>query len=164
MMPKQVPAYKVTANDFEFMYTNEEAAAADMIEISPGIFNIIVDGRSVNVKLLATDDTLKQMTLEVEGQKFDIGIKEPLDQLLEQMGFGVGSQTKIKEINAPMPGLVLDILVSEGQQVDAGDAVLVLQAMKMENSIGVHGSATIKKILVKKGQAVEKGQRLVDLD
>ncbi len=163
-MSTTTPSYSVSSNDFEFLFTEEEIANADMITIAPGVFNMIIAGRSVNVQLLAVHHTLKKMTLEVEGQKFEVEIKEPLDQLLEQMGFGLASHAKATEVNAPMPGLVLDILVKEGQKVTAGDPLVILQAMKMENSIGVHAKATIKKILVQKGQAVDKGQRLIDLE
>jgi biotin carboxyl carrier protein len=63
-----------------------------------------------------------------------------------------------------MPGLVLDISVLEGQEVKEGDRILILEAMKMENSIMIHTDAIIKGIRVKAGQAVDKGQVLVDLD
>lgn len=163
-MSKRKSSYKVKANDFEFSFTSEEIADADMIEIAPGVFNIIKNGRSINVHLLANESDSKKITVEVEGQNFDIEIKEALDQLLQEMGFGLASHIHIKKVNAPMPGLVLDILVTAGQEVNAGDPILILQAMKMENSIAVHASATIKKILVVKGEAVEKGQLLIELE
>jgi biotin carboxyl carrier protein len=62
-----------------------------------------------------------------------------------------------------MPGLVLEIAVSEGQQVHKGDTILILVAMKMENSIMINTEAIIKRIAVSAGQAVEKGQVLVEL-
>jgi biotin carboxyl carrier protein len=62
-----------------------------------------------------------------------------------------------------MPGLVLEISVADGQEVKHGDRIIILEAMKMENSIMIHCDASIKKIHVKAGQAVEKGQVLVDL-
>ncbi|HSH65835.1 MAG TPA: acetyl-CoA carboxylase biotin carboxyl carrier protein subunit, partial [Bacteroidia bacterium] len=68
---------------------------------------------------------------------------------------------KINEIKAPMPGLVLDIRVNEGDSIQKGDAVIVLEAMKMENIIKSPVDGTIKKINVKKGLAVEKNQVLV---
>ncbi|MGF2413251.1 MAG: biotin/lipoyl-containing protein, partial [Ferruginibacter sp.] len=68
------------------------------------------------------------------------------------------------EINAPMPGMVLEIAVAEGQAVNEGDKVLILGAMKMENSILTHAGATIKRIVVAVGQAVEKGQVLVEFE
>ena len=62
-----------------------------------------------------------------------------------------------------MPGLVLEIAVSDGQEVNEGDKMLVLEAMKMENSILIQTNATIKKVIVTAGQAVEKGQVLIEL-
>jgi biotin carboxyl carrier protein len=63
-----------------------------------------------------------------------------------------------------MPGLVVDVVVTEGQEVAEGDKLLILSAMKMENSILIHAAATIKKINVKPGEAVEKGQVLIELE
>mgnify|MGYP001792417801 CR=1 FL=1 len=63
-----------------------------------------------------------------------------------------------------MPGLVLEIAISVGQVVKEGDKILILQAMKMENSIVIHANATIKRIAVSTGEAVEKGQVLVELE
>ena len=80
------------------------------------------------------------------------------------MGFGIAAAKQIKEIKAPMPGLVLEIAVRDGQEVNEGDKMLILEAMKMENSILIHANATIKKVIVKKGQAVEKGQVLIELE
>ena len=80
------------------------------------------------------------------------------------MGFGSGSSKQIKEIKAPMPGLVLEIAVVDGQDIKEGDKILILEAMKMENCIIIQTNARIKKILVAAGQAVEKGQVLVELE
>jgi biotin carboxyl carrier protein len=68
---------------------------------------------------------------------------------------------KVNELKAPMPGLVLDIVVSEGQEVKKGDALVVLEAMKMENILKSPADVVVKKISVKKGTAVEKNQVLV---
>ena len=68
---------------------------------------------------------------------------------------------KVNEIKAPMPGLVLDIRVAEGDEVKKGDSILVLEAMKMENIIKSPTDGIIKKINVKKGIAVEKNQVLI---
>jgi acetyl/propionyl-CoA carboxylase alpha subunit len=157
-------AYKVKANEFEFSFTKEEIDAADLVQRSPVEFNLLKDHRSVNVKLVETDRTARKLTIEVEGESFDIEIKEELDQMLEKMGFGAVSNRHIKELKAPMPGLVLEIAVTEGQAVTEGEKILILVAMKMENSIMIHTNATIKRIAVSAGQAVEKGQLLVELE
>ena len=156
--------YKVKANEFEFSFTQEEIDAVDLVKKSSGEFNLIKDHRSVNAKLIEADRTSKKMIIEVDGENFDVEIKEELDLMLEKMGFGLTSQKHIKEVKAPMPGLVLEIAVSEGQQIAEGEKILILVAMKMENSIMIHTNATIKRIAVKAGQAVEKGQVLVELE
>lgn len=161
-MPDSVPAYKATSNDFEFSFSQEEIDTANLIKISPNEFNLIFNNRSVNAKLLNEEG--KKITIEVEGESFEIKIKDALDMLVEQMGYSSSSGKQIKEIKAPMPGLVLDIVVTEMQSVKEGDKILILEAMKMENSIMIHMDAIIKKVAVKPGQAVEKGQLLIELE
>ena len=70
---------------------------------------------------------------------------------------------KINAIKPTMPGLVIEICVNEGQEIVENDKVLILEAMKMENVIKIPHEAVVKKILVKTGQAVEKGQTLIEL-
>jgi len=156
--------YLVKANEFVFSFTQEEIEAIDLVQQSPGEFNLLKDHRSVNAKLIAADRNAKHLTVEVEGESFIIEIKEELDQVLDKMGFGIIASKQVKEIKAPMPGLVLEIAVVEGQEVAEGDKILILSAMKMENSIMIQTHARIKKIVVSAGQAVEKGQVLVELE
>ena len=70
---------------------------------------------------------------------------------------------KVNDLKAPMPGLVLDILVSEGQTIQKGDNLLVLEAMKMENNLKATNDAVVKKIKVSKGDKVEKNTVLIEL-
>lgn len=163
-MTEKKPAYKVKANEFEFTFNREDIVAADLIKKSPVSFNILHNRRSVNAILVAADIASKKLTIQIEGENFVVEIKDELDLVLEKMGFGLVANKQIKEIKAPMPGLVLEIAVSAGQVVNEGDKILILQAMKMENSIVIHANATIKKIAVSAGQAVEKGQVLVELE
>ena len=163
-MQTSTKIFKVKANDFIFSISEDELNSIDLIKKSPFEFNLIKNHRSVNIYLHEADVTGKKLTLEVAGEKFTVEIKDELDQMLEVMGFGRAATKIIKEIKAPMPGLVLEIAVVAGQQVKEGDKILILEAMKMENSILIHADATIKKINVKSGQAVEKGQVLVELE
>jgi len=155
---------KVKVNEFEFIFSEAEIVAADFIKHSPVDFNLIKNHRSVNAKLVSADTAAKKLTIEVEGENYEVEIKEELDQMIENMGFGTVSNKHIKEIKAPMPGLVLEINVTNGQAVNQGEKILILGAMKMENSINIHADAVIKKIRVSPGQAVDKGQVLVELE
>ncbi len=162
-MKDKKPLYKIKVNEFEFEFSEDQVNAFDIVQKSATEFNVLKDHRSVNAKLLNADNNDKNSTIEIEGEIYTVTIKDELDQVLENMGFGLATNKQVKEIKAPMPGLVLEIAVTEGQQVNEGDKILILGAMKMENSITVSVNATIKKIAVAAGDAVEKGQVLVEL-
>lgn len=156
--------FKVLANEFEFLFTQDDINKADVISAGDNCFHIICNGRSVNVKLIEWDEAAKHLTMEVEGETYHLTIRDELDQTLDTMGFNNVSARQVREIRAPMPGLVLEVSVSEGQEVMEGDRILILEAMKMENSICIHASAKISKILVARGQPVDKNQVLVELE
>ncbi|MBI5370969.1 MAG: acetyl-CoA carboxylase biotin carboxyl carrier protein subunit [Sphingobacteriales bacterium] len=163
-MAETTKTYKVKANDFVFSFDQADIDAADFIKKSTEDFNIIRGNRSVNARLLESDSVGKKLKLEIDGESFELEIKDELDQMLDSMGFSTASTKHIKEIKAPMPGLVLDIAVKEGQEVKEGDRILILEAMKMENSIMIQSNAVIKRIAVTPGQAVDKNQVLVELE
>ena len=163
-MPEKNSLYKVSVNGFEFQFTKEQVEAVDLLVQSPESVHLVLDHRSVNAKLIEADRLAKKQTIEIDGENYFIEIKDELDQVLDQMGFGTVSSRHTREIKAPMPGLVLEISVSEGQQVFAGEKILILVAMKMENSIMIHADAKIKRVAVVAGQAVEKGQVLAELE
>lgn len=154
----------VKVNDFQFLLSPEEISQANFLRKSDTEFHLIQGNRSVSVRLINMDATGKKMTLEVDGESFQVEIRDVLEQMLDKLGFSAVSTKQIKDIKAPMPGLVLDIHVTAGQEVAEGDKILILEAMKMENSLMIHTNAKIKSVLVKKGQAVEKNQVLVELE
>jgi biotin carboxyl carrier protein len=81
--------------------------------------------------------------------------------MLDKMGMSATSDEKMDNVKAPMPGLVLDILVEAGQSVNKGDNLLILEAMKMENIIKASGNGVVKNININKKDAVEKNQLLM---
>jgi len=163
-MPENNKSIAVKVNDFNFLFKPEDLKGLNIVQHSPSEYNLIKDNRSVNARLLDSDHTGKLLRVEVDGELFEVEIKDDLDQMLDKMGFGKASIKQIKEIKAPMPGLVLEINVTEGDEVAEGHKILILEAMKMENAILIHTNAKIKKVIVIAGQAVEKGQVLVELE
>lgn len=125
------------------------------------IFYIIKDHKSFTVEVLKADWTEKNFTIRINGNKYQVDVKDKFDELLKSLGFDNLNANKINDIKAPMPGLVLEVRVNEGDVIKKGDPILVLEAMKMENIIKSPVDGTIKKINVKKGLAVEKNQVLV---
>ena len=133
----------------------------DIIEVKNGSFHIIKDFKSYNVEVVKADHAEKSFLINVNGNNYQLQVKDKFDELLKSLGFDSLNTNKVNELKAPMPGLVLDMRVSEGDHVKKGDPVIVLEAMKMENIIKSPTDGIIKKINVKKGVAVEKNQVLI---
>ena len=91
-------------------------------------------------------------------------ISNPLDVLIKEMGFEIGASKQINDVKAPMPGLVLSIKAKVGDEIQKGDAILILEAMKMENVLKAQGNGIIKAIKINEGEAVEKNQVLIELE
>lgn len=138
------------------------AFAWDVIEVKNGSFHVIKDYKSYNVEVIKADEAEKSFLVSINGNKYLLNVKDKFDELLKSLGFDDLSAKKINELKAPMPGLVLDVRVSEGDSVKKGDPILVLEAMKMENIIKSPADGIVKKIHVKKGIAVEKNQVLIN--
>ncbi len=163
-MMENYPTCKVTVNDFEFDIDATTIQQADILPLSPTHLHIILHHKTYGVRILPNPESEKMFSVEVDGEIFSVDIKDAFDVKLDQMGFKTVSARLIKEVKAPMPGLVLEVVVQPGQEVVEGDKLLILSAMKMENSILIHTAATIKKVCVAPGEAVDKGQVLIELE
>ena len=117
--------------------------------------------QTIQVRCVGIDKTNKTVTLLYNNQKYSAKITEPMDELLKSMGLENALVQKISEVKAPMPGLVLDVLVSPGDTVEVGQKILVLEAMKMENAIKSPTAGVVASINVSKGQAVDKNYILI---
>ncbi|MBQ0768878.1 MAG: acetyl-CoA carboxylase biotin carboxyl carrier protein subunit, partial [Bizionia sp.] len=95
---------------------------------------------------------------------YAVQINDELDDLIKEMGFEIGASKQVNDIKAPMPGLILSISVSEGQEVKENDPLLILEAMKMENVFNSPRDGVIKSIAIKTGDAVEKNQLLIEFE
>jgi biotin carboxyl carrier protein len=95
---------------------------------------------------------------------YHIKISNPLDLLIEDMGFSMGSSKKLNYVKAPMPGIIIDIPVKKGDAVKEGDVLLVLEAMKMENAIICQKNSSVKEVYAAAGDKVEKGKLIIELE
>lgn len=132
-------------------------------ELRPGSYHLLMGGKTHSVEVLEADRTSKQYVLRINGKTVNVGLRDRFDDLLKRLGMDGGGSQKTGHLKAPMPGLVVDVPVTEGQTIAKGDTLLVLEAMKMENALKAAADATVKKILVNKGQAVEKNTVLIEL-
>ena len=140
---------------------NNKPFSCDVISTEFQKLHVIRDNKSYSVEIVKVDLDAKSLLIKVNGRNYPIAVEDRFDELLHSMGIDKVASKKINELKAPMPGLVLNVMVSEGETVLKGGALLILEAMKMENILKAPEDVTIKKITVKKGVAVEKGQVLI---
>ena len=156
--------YKVEVNEtFNFSISPEEAGTLDFVKIDENNFHVLQGNKSFEAELVDADFQNKTLHLKINGNKFSVKIADHYDQLVEKMGLSAAVSSKVKDIKAPMPGLVLDINVAAGQEVTKGDKLVILEAMKMENVIKSEGVGVVKEIHVTKGATVDKGQMLIEM-
>ena len=159
--------YKITVNgslyevDIHQGTLNGKPFSLDMVRTGPASFHVLQGGRSFEAKLVKADHERKEFVIQIKSNRYTINAKDRYDELLHEMGMDAAGAGKIGEVRAPMPGLVLDVMVKEGQVVAKGDPLLVLEAMKMENELRAPADGTIQKIYAAKGDKVEKGAVLV---
>jgi biotin carboxyl carrier protein len=140
---------------------NGAAVDADILNTGNQEYHLLLNNKSYNILVVKADHAEKKLVVKVNGKKYTLDVKDKYDELLHNLGLDNIAAKKINDIKAPMPGMVLNILVGEGQQVKKGDSLLVLEAMKMENVLKSPTDGTIKKVVAIKGTAVEKNQLLI---
>jgi len=136
----------------------------DLLDNKDNTFHIIKDNKTYSAVLVEKNETLKKMVLSINGNEYTVDIKDKFDLLLDKLGMSNMTTTKMKDIKAPMPGLILSIDVKVGDTISKGDSLLILEAMKMENVLKSSGDGIIKNIKVKVSDAVEKNQILIELE
>jgi biotin carboxyl carrier protein len=155
--------FKVNVNEM-FDFEGLDPRRLDIVRTGDGKFHILKDSRSYHAELLHADHAAKAFTVTVNGNIYQVQLADVYDQLVRRLGLSESHGHKVREIRAPMPGLVLDILVETGREVQKGDPLVVLEAMKMENIIKSSGEGVVKIIHVAKGTPVEKGLLLIEME
>lgn len=157
--------YKAQVNNhFQFDTSEEAIQNLDFVKEEEGVYHIIKDGKSYQADIIAVDQSQKSFSIKINSRVYNITLADKFDQLVDQLGLQVVAGTKLKDVKAPMPGLVLSISVVAGQEVEKGDKLLILEAMKMENVIKADGEGVVKAVHVNKGVAVDKGQLLIEME
>ena len=148
--------------DEVFEITAQDLTDLDFVPHGEESFHIINGNKGFLAKLKSINYEEKTFVFEVDGKECEVKLQSSLEALIEKMGLNTGLSKKQELIKAPMPGLVLDVKVSEGQIVKQGDPLLILEAMKMENIIFAAHDATIGAIYAKNGDSVEKAMVLME--
>lgn len=115
-----------------------------------------------NISNIGADGRFIECT--VNGKWISADLKNEQQLLLESLGFKTNAEKSVGSLNAPMPGKILKLLVEEGADVELGDPVAILEAMKMENELKAPCGGTITAISVTTGTNVEKNQLLIEIE
>ncbi|MBJ2173336.1 acetyl-CoA carboxylase biotin carboxyl carrier protein subunit [Aureibaculum sp. A20] len=157
--------YNTKVNEsIEIDINANEIASLDVIEIDKDKYHVLQSNKSYEIEVITSDFVKKQYVIKVNNNKFIVDINDHLNQLIDNMGLALSSSKNVDSIKAPMPGLILDVHVKEGQEVKEDEALLVLEAMKMENVITSPHNGIIKSVNAIKGNTVEKGFLLIEFD
>jgi len=127
-------------------------------------FTLTFKGQKFFGELLENNTESNALTVKINHRVFQIKKKGELDDLISALGLDVPKVRKLKELAAPMPGRIVQIAVSVGQELNPGDEILSLEAMKMENVLKAEGVGTVKTILVQPDQVVEKGSVMIEFE
>ncbi len=157
--------YKVKVdNSLEFRFNEDDLENIDLRETAKNKFHILKDHRSFQAETVASDFLNKTYTVKINSKSYSVKISNELDLLIEEMGLSLGTSQQVNSVKAPMPGLILDVVVKAGDEVKEGDSLLVLEAMKMENTLTAPRDGVVKSVSVEKSQTVEKNQLLIEME
>ena len=133
-----------------------EAVSADIVEVAPNTFSVLVAGQSHEICVTPSADG--KVNLQTGRFEFSADVVDP--RSWHGRRHGSAEAEGRQQIVAPMPGKVVRVLVKAGDAVEAGQGLLVVEAMKMQNEIRSPKSGTAERVLVEEGQAVNAGQVL----
>ena len=133
----------------------------DLLRVDSSLYSLLIGGRSYEVDLLEVEDAFMVL---VDGQPFLVEIQDEQERRLRAAVGKEMVRAAKRTVAAPMPGKVVKLLVKPGDAVKAGDGVIVVEAMKMENELKAPAPGTIKEIRVAEGKTVSPGEVLVVIE
>jgi len=138
--------------------------SADWVEITPGVYSILIGGRSYEARVtLRPGASPREVSYVVAlgSREYEVEVRDPRSWS-RRAGSGAGEGPQ--EITAPMPGKVVKVLVAEGQQVSRGQGLVVIEAMKMQNELRAPRAGKVGRIYAAEGSGVEAGAKLLRLE
>ena len=154
--------YKLLVNNTaSFEVTESDLQKLDAVKVEEAKFHVLKENKPYKAEIISADFLSKKYTVKVNNNTYEVAISDALDELIKSMGIERGRTKVVNAIKAPMPGLILEINVSVGQEVKENDPLLILEAMKMENILKSPGDGVVGAIKVSLRDKVTKGQVLI---
>lgn len=161
---KKEPFHVSVNEEYQLDVHPEDAQNLDIVPNGHNLYHLLEDGQAYQIELLDADYTNRTYTFRIDGVRYTVAIADYYDRLVKKLGLTTAGSHKVNTVKAPMPGLVISILVQPGQSVQKGDPLLILEAMKMENVLKAAGDGVVKTVTVHTGQPVEKGFTLLEFE
>lgn len=127
-------------------------------------FTLEFNGKTFFGEILEEATESNRLKLKINHRVFEIKKKGSLDDLIAAMGLDTPKIKKLSELQAPMPGRIVNVAVNVGDELNVGDEILSLEAMKMENVLKAEGIGIVKSINVGTNDVVDKGAVLVEFE
>jgi biotin carboxyl carrier protein len=141
-----------------FSLDSEPEKRVDVVQPEPGVYSVVMDGRSYEARVEHAPD---MMIVVVSGHRYEIRVTDPR-QWTRSGAVGAGSGRQ--HLTAPMPGRVVRILVGPGDEIVAGQGLLVVEAMKMQNEMKASRAGKVLSIPVGVGSTVSAGETLAVIE
>lgn len=126
----------------------------DCVSISPGLYSILLDGRSFEAHVR---EVAGELLVKIQGREFAFHVEDP--RQWRKRGAALEAEGK-QQVIASMPGKIVRVLVTAGQAVNSGQGIVVVEAMKMQNELRSPKTGKVERLLVAEGQAVNAGEIL----
>ena len=131
------------------------ALEASAVEVAPGVYSILIGGESLEARVEPSGTGLRVI---VAGREYAATIRDPRQWRRDR---GAAAQAEGRQqVLAPMPGKIVRVLVKAGETVQAGQGIVVVEAMKMQNEVRAPKSGILERLLVTENQAVRTGELL----
>ncbi|MDP6134482.1 MAG: acetyl-CoA carboxylase biotin carboxyl carrier protein subunit [Candidatus Marinimicrobia bacterium] len=139
----------------------EKEMQIDLVQLGVDSYSLILDGKSHH---LTINKQPEKYEITVDHYTHLVQVQDEMDILLEKFGMQSNTSSHAGEIHAQIPGLVSQLFVRPGDNVDIGQKLLILEAMKMENEIDSPIAGIVNDIHIKSGDKVEKGELIMDIN
>jgi len=151
-------------NTQEFSFSQQDLDHIDVVDQGENDYHLIEDRHAATAHVVRADFNRRTYSIRINSNMYEVSIQRHIDLLISKMGYTNGSSKVANSIEAPMPGVIIGIEVKKGQSVQEGDCLIILEAMKMENTIVSPKAAVIKNIYVAPGDTVDKNKLLIDFE
>ena len=153
--------YEIEVVDERHIRIGDRLIAVDFKSISGQlVFSLILDGKSYESFVYHTDEDWQVL---LRGRQFQVKVEDEREKRLKAAAGGGIAEGGEFHLKAPMPGLVVAVPVSEGQQVEKGQVLVILESMKMQNELKSPRDGVVDRIRVKPGESVEQKQTLLNI-